>query len=715
MRGLEQAQASRLAGTRVMLYNQSALAGMTFVVEITLGTGNMTMGKKIVPLILVIVGAALTLGALISWSDTLTAAEPAGLGKWIFDVLGLLLGAGAGLKGLLDLFKKEKPPEPATRITAPDETQIATGANGRNIRQGDGSTYFERVDHYHEAPLTQPEAHPALGSIPPASADTYVHRGRIEEDIRAALRGGGASAIVGLHAPGGTGKTELANHIAQEGRDGQLGFESVLWLDVNKKTAQEVLSEGLRKCGLQLPPNADEADQRAEWQHFLLNHKLLVIFDDVRENAREGLKAILPPAPSAALITSRIQQMAGVKEFALDHMEPEQARALFVNSLGAEVVQAEDETVFKLAERCKYNPLALEIASRRIQQNARFTTHPVAKYFEKAEKRFDELKMHGDERWNLTAVFDISYNDLTEADQRYFRALAVFAPTGFAPPAAAQVWEMAAGQASEVLSRFINLSLVIPVKGNFERYRLHDLLDEYATPKLRQHKEEENTEMRLANWLINLFTEHFTADFSSAPEAGLEFANLARTAKWAIENRQGALLAALATQPRNWLFIYFREWSDWLRWLESSLKIDFEDKQLKANVLQAIGDVQQFRDDRDAALESYTEALRLFKAVGDKLGEANVLAALSLVAIGEGRLEEAEDQLEQIIQMRRAIHNLYNEGADYGNFAIALLQAGYKEKAKGYAEKARLIFEKIKIPTSVQMIERVIAACEAQE
>jgi len=316
------------------------------------------------------------------------------------------------------LFSEGKPmtksPKPKSNI------EIDGNVSGTNITIGNGNT-VNNTNIIQPPPA--PDAHPALGSIPPANANTYVHRGQIEDDIRAALRKGGASALVGLHAPGGTGKTELANRVAQEVRDGKLGFESALWLDVNEKTPREVLSEGLRKCGLQLLPTASEADQKAEWQYYLLNHKLLVIFDDVRENARNGLKDILPPAPCAALITSRIQQMAGVKEFALDHMLPEQARALFVNSLGEDVVQVEEEMVFKLAERCKHNPLALEIASRRIRQNVKFTSNPIAKYFEKAEKRFEELKMHGDERWNMTGVFDLSYHDLTESDQKYFRAL----------------------------------------------------------------------------------------------------------------------------------------------------------------------------------------------------------------------------------------------------------------------------------------------------
>jgi tetratricopeptide (TPR) repeat protein len=136
------------------------------------------------------------------------------------------------------------------------------------------------------------------------------------------------------------------------------------------------------------------------------------------------------------------------------------------------------------------------------------------------------------------------------------------------------------------------------------------------------------------------------------------------------------------------------------------------DKLGEANVLQAIGHVQQFRDDRDAALESYHAALQLFRQVGDKLGEANVLAALARLSLSSGDIPAAEKQLEQVIAMRRVIGDLYSEGADYGNFAIALLELGHKAKAKEYALKARPIFEKIGLPSSVEMIDSIIAASQ---
>ena len=179
--------------------------------------------------------------------------------------------------------------------------------------------------------------------------------------------------------------------------------------------------------------------------------------------------------------------------------------------------------------------------------------------------------------------------------------------------------------------------------------------------------------------------------------------------------KQADTLALLTTKTRNWFYVYFTDaWVQWFAWLEACLQLGVTNNGLKANVLQAIGDVQQFRDDRDAALESYNEALKLFRQVGDKLGEANVLAALSRMALRNGKLDDAEKQFLQIIQMRRAIGDLYNEGADIGNFAIALLETGYKQKAKSYAVQARLIFEKIKLPAIVEMMDRIITACEQE-
>jgi len=106
----------------------------------------------------------------------------------------------------------------------------------------------------------------------------------------------------------------------------------------------------------------------------------------------------------------------------------------------------------------------------------------------------------------------------------------------------------------------------------------------------------------------------------------------------------------------------------------------------EANVLQAIGDVQQFRDERDAALVSYNEALKLFKAVGSNLGEANVLASQGQLYLPDD-LNKANEFLNSAIKIYESIDSKYSVPAQIGNYGWKLYRLGEHEKAKPYLYK----------------------------
>jgi hypothetical protein len=113
------------------------------------------MPKKAFPILLILVGAALVLGALLSWFDNLTAAQPVGLGKWVFDVLQFLLGAaGTGLGAWLNFGRKDKTP-PANRYQhrkRPSNCHWRPGPQRTNRRRqrgcGRGCDVFQ---HHHPA------------------------------------------------------------------------------------------------------------------------------------------------------------------------------------------------------------------------------------------------------------------------------------------------------------------------------------------------------------------------------------------------------------------------------------------------------------------------------------------------------------------------------------------------------------------------------------
>ncbi|MBA4380088.1 MAG: hypothetical protein C0393_05305 [Anaerolinea sp.] len=214
--------------------------------------------KKVLPILLIILGLALLLGAGAFWLDALTSDEPASLGTTIRDWLTLLAGLGASIKGWLDLFKNDKSAPPATHIeVSGGNPQIATGGNAHNIQTGSGD-YLERGDKIEVHLPPPPRPRDSIGYIPPAKAVTYIHRGVIEDEVRAFLRSGDrAGAIVGLHAPGGLGKTELAKHVAEEMKD---QFDGRLWVDVGEKTPPQVIADSLSSAvyrpGLATPTNS---------------------------------------------------------------------------------------------------------------------------------------------------------------------------------------------------------------------------------------------------------------------------------------------------------------------------------------------------------------------------------------------------------------------------------------------------------------------------
>ncbi|MFN8387340.1 MAG: hypothetical protein U0V48_17195 [Anaerolineales bacterium] len=65
--------------------------------------------------------------------DNAAGGTRRGLGTWISTVLGLLLGASAGIKGWLDWNKKESASQ-VMNITAKDGGQVSTGNEARNIQ-----------------------------------------------------------------------------------------------------------------------------------------------------------------------------------------------------------------------------------------------------------------------------------------------------------------------------------------------------------------------------------------------------------------------------------------------------------------------------------------------------------------------------------------------------------------------------------------------------
>ncbi|MDX9956060.1 MAG: tetratricopeptide repeat protein, partial [Anaerolineae bacterium] len=113
----------------------------------------------------------------------------------------------------------------------------------------------------------------------------------------------------------------------------------------------------------------------------------------------------------------------------------------------------------------------------------------------------------------------------------------------------------------------------------------------------------------------------------------------------------------------GWLYLVAYRVDEAAQVLDSALHLfrAVGDRLGEANVLQAMGDVQAFRDDRDTALDSYAQALTLFRAVGDRLGEANVLQAMGDVQAFRKENDTALDSYAQALTLFRAVGDRLGE------------------------------------------------------
>ncbi|MFN8004874.1 MAG: hypothetical protein U0X75_28125 [Acidobacteriota bacterium] len=121
----------------------------------------------------------------------------------------------------------------------------------------------------------------------------------------------------------------------------------------------------------------------------------------------------------------------------------------------------------------------------------------------------------------------------------------------------------------------------------------------------------------------------------------------------------------------------------------------------QANVLKAIGDVQSFRDEKDAALASYDSALTLFKQVGSNLGQANVLLALA-------QLNGDAEQFEAAIRLYERIGDGYSVARGKAYYGRWLLNQGEKTQAVLLFQEARAYWQQIGFFPGVEFVDELL-------
>jgi tetratricopeptide (TPR) repeat protein len=312
----------------------------------------------------------------------------------------------------------------------------------------------------------------------------------------------------------GAGKTALTVHWANRARpdypDGQLYINLRGQSDQAALTQDEALGQLLILLGMpgpQIP--AAGALRRAAYQRRIAGHRLLIVLDNA---AGEGqVRGLIPRAPGPlAVITSRNH----LRDFArqprsltikLGVLSPDEAVDLLTVIIGERRAADEPGAVKGLAEVCGYLPLALRIAAANLAADPHAPISDAVTDLE--TDRLSALTLQHDPAITVRTALGQSYRSLDRLLQRVFRLLGLFAGHDITADAAAALFGAYPEEAESLLTR-LRLANLLESSGT-GRYRLHDLLHEYAAELAANDQEDlrDQAAGRLLTWYLTTAQE----------------------------------------------------------------------------------------------------------------------------------------------------------------------------------------------------------------
>ena len=545
----------------------------------------------------------------------------------------------------------------------------------------------------------------SLLHLPPDISDFTGRADQVSEVTRliAAALGGARNAppIVCLSGQGGSGKTALAIHVAHQVGgdfpDGQL-YTNLRTADASAQDPADVLAGFLRELGVDGDDIPEGMDERARmYRAHLAGQRVLVVLDDAADEAQ--VRPLLPGSTGCAVLVtsrSRLAALAGSHAVPLGALPPDQATELLAAIIGAERAATEPDAVAEIAQLCGYLPLALRIAGARLLSRPAWTISWFATRLRDESRRLDLLRA-GD--LEVRASFALSYDSRDSAEQLAFRMLGLLA-TDFPAWNLAALLETDEDEAERLLEQLADAALAdiagVDVTGLI-RYRLHDLLRDFARERLHRTEAQDSLGTRLARLAeeyaaateLAATLVHPGAQVSTTPPPKLLAGNVVHDDPWgwlAAERASLVELVGRAHAARLWeqawrlaeaLPVVFDWRADWRAWERTQrLALDAAtqngDMMAQARTLRSLGSLYRELGRYDEAVTLLTRAAGIFGDRGDRHQWATATRHLGDVYRYQGRLLAAIGSFSDALEVfrdegdTRSVAGALNGTADAG-------------------------------------------------
>ncbi len=464
------------------------------------------------------------------------------------------------------------------------------------------------------------------------------------------------------------------------------------------------------------------AAPKVQLLNYLRDKEMLLILDSFEHLAAEAgwIADILQNAPQVKLLVTSRQRLNLQGEWLLElgglsyptpplipllvgeepgkRLEGYSAVRLFVQRArqarpSFELSEADSLAIVRICQLVDGMPLGLELAAAWVR------ALPCASIVREIEYGLDVLSAHWldrpDRHQSMRAVFEHSWNLLTDSERRVFRQMAMFRG-GFSPEAAEQV----TGANLSMLSALVNRSLLRVSSSG--RYDLHPLVHQYAEEKLAESpNEQDQARERHGRYYTNFVQqrgEHLKGpqQQQALMEMDKEIDNVRAAWRWAIAERRLSELY----QAMNSLGLYYHT-HGWYPEGDAAMgqvvAVLGEGVVPDSQTAIVLGGALVFQGLYGILLGRYEQAshllqksLSLLRPIGAHWEITFALAWLGLALMSEGEYEQAKACVQESLAAAQATDDQWMVG-------VALMCLGLCVHLRDYAEAAGYFRESLAI------------------
>ncbi|MFF0558899.1 BTAD domain-containing putative transcriptional regulator [Streptomyces sp. NPDC004266] len=543
----------------------------------------------------------------------------------------------------------------------------------------------------------------------------------------------GAVTVTTVDGTAGVGKTALvvraAWTLAEEHPDGCLFVDLEAYGAADESAGpHRALRRLLRtvRGGGEDPLPSDAADMGAgdepadlvtAWRAATSGLRLLLVVDGARSAGQ--VRPLLPAGPGSRVLVAGRQRLPGLDADVRLTVEPlgtGDAVGLLRALLGEARADREPEAALELARRCAGLPLALRIASARLQNRPSWTLAFLAGRMSDDVRGLGELRA---EDRSVEAAFRLSYDRLEPELRRGFRALGAVPTVRFDGLGLAAVLGRPRAHAEGILEDLVDASLLQePHPG---RYRLHDLVRAHAR-QLAAAAPEEAAADRAA--VLRLYTaagrtagDWGPETFPTAPGAtGSPFSGQREASEW-LDAADGELLDVVASAVASGAYDHACLLAEALvdhqlrqghhHEARAALELALpcadlaDDRRLRSALRTCMGVVDIHRGRFRQAHTWFAEALRHARGQGDPRNEARAIAGTGVALWPLGRVEEAAGLLGRALELAAGLGDDWLTGVSTCNLGAIHALRGRHEEALDHYGAALALAEKNGRPRTI--------------